>query len=81
MSQKPIRIEDDFQQFPKEDWETAQPESLTSFVKGQRVHHPSFGAGSIFQVEGSGDQEKVSVLFADQTIKKFVVKYARLAKV
>ena len=50
------------------------------FQKGQRVRHPTFGVGSIFQTEGSGDQQKVSVLFSDQTIKKFVAKYARLEK-
>ena len=46
-----------------------------------RVRHPSFGVGSIFQVEGSGDAMKVSVLFSDQTIKKFVAKYARLERI
>ena len=29
-------------------------------------------------VEGSGEMQKVSVLFQDHTSKKFVVKYARL---
>jgi DNA helicase-2/ATP-dependent DNA helicase PcrA len=51
------------------------------FSKGQRVRHPTFGVGSIFQTEGSGEQQKVSVLFSDQTIKKFVAKYARLERV
>lgn len=51
------------------------------FAKGMKVRHPTFGVGSIFQVEGQGDQEKVSVLFTDQTIKKFVTKYARLERV
>jgi DNA helicase-2/ATP-dependent DNA helicase PcrA len=43
-----------------------------------RVKHPTFGIGSVFETEGAGDMLKVSVLFSDQTIKKFVVKYARL---
>ncbi len=51
------------------------------FSKGQKVRHPTFGVGSIFQTEGNGEQQKVSVLFADQTIKKFVAKYARLEKI
>ncbi len=46
--------------------------------RGQRVRHPIFGVGSVFQVEGHGDQQKVSVLFADQSLKKFMVKHARL---
>ncbi len=50
----------------------------SKYRKGMRVLHPTFGSGSVFEVEGHGDQQKVSVLFADQTIKKFVAKYARL---
>lgn len=52
-----------------------------SFHKGMRVRHPTFGVGSVFATEGSGDSLKVSVMFADNTIKKFIVKYARLEKV
>jgi DNA helicase-2/ATP-dependent DNA helicase PcrA len=51
-----------------------------SFSKGMNVRHPTFGFGSVFEVEGSGEQQKITVLFADQTIKKFVAKYARLEK-
>ncbi len=69
----------DFQAFP--DYDGDAPAANGEFVKGQRVRHPTFGVGSIFQTEGSGDQQKVSVLFADQTIKKFVAKYARLERV
>lgn len=50
-------------------------------TNGMRVRHPTFGVGTIYQTEGAGDQMKVSVLFADQTIKKFVAKYARLERV
>jgi DNA helicase-2/ATP-dependent DNA helicase PcrA len=49
--------------------------------KGMKVRHPTFGVGTIYQTEGAGDQQKVSVLFSDQTIKKFVAKYARLERV
>ncbi len=52
--------------------------SSKSYAKGMRVRHPTFGVGSIYQVEGSGEMQKVSVVFHDQTFKKFVVKYARL---
>ncbi|HAG91184.1 MAG TPA: ATP-dependent DNA helicase, partial [Bdellovibrionales bacterium] len=52
--------------------------SARSFQKGMRVRHPTFGVGSIFQVEGSGDTQKVSVVFQDQSFRKFVAKYARL---
>lgn len=61
----------DYDEFPE----------ANGYAKGQKVRHPTFGVGSIFQTEGNGDQQKVSVLFADQTIKKFVAKYARLEKI
>lgn len=46
--------------------------------KGLKVKHPTFGIGSIYEIEGTGDTEKVSVLFRDNTIRKFITKYARL---
>lgn len=48
------------------------------YTKGMRVRHPTFGVGSVYQVEGGGEMQKVSVVFHDQTFKKFVAKYARL---
>lgn len=51
-----------------------------ALTNGMRVRHPTFGVGTIYQTEGSGEQMKVSVLFSDQTIKKFVAKYARLER-
>lgn len=65
------------QDFP--DYESGSSER-SGFQKGQKVRHPTFGVGSVYQTEGSGDQQKISVLFSDQTIKKFVAKYARLEK-
>ena len=53
----------------------------SGYDKGQRVRHPTFGVGAIFAAEGSGDDLKISVLFQDNTIKKFVAKYARLEKI
>ncbi len=52
-----------------------------AFQKGDRVRHPIFGVGSIFQVEGEGDGQKVSVLFNDKSLKKFMIKHARLERV
>ncbi|OFZ14029.1 MAG: ATP-dependent DNA helicase [Bdellovibrionales bacterium RBG_16_40_8] len=52
-----------------------------NYKRGERVRHPIFGTGSIFQVEGSGEQQKVSVLFADKSLKKFMAKAARLERV
>jgi len=53
----------------------------TGLSKGHKVRHPTFGVGSVYATEGSGDQQKVSVVFADHTVKKFVLKYAKLERV
>ncbi|MFN7728115.1 MAG: ATP-dependent helicase, partial [Bdellovibrio sp.] len=65
----------DSQDFP--DYDDSMGGSL---AKGMKVRHPTFGIGTVFQTEGDGEQQKVSVLFSDQTIKKFVAKYARLER-
>ncbi|PWU19403.1 MAG: ATP-dependent DNA helicase [Bdellovibrio sp.] len=71
-----------FRSSPDEDFEIQGfPDEVREFARGSKVRHPTFGVGTVYQTEGSGDQLKVSVLFADQTIKKFVAKYARLEKV
>ena len=51
-----------------------------AFKKGMRVRHPSYGGGQILQVEGNGPDTKVTVVFGDNTVKKFVAKYARLER-
>ena len=67
------------QQMPSyENFSDEPPSQSTPLEKGSRVKHPSFGIGSVFKVEGQGDNLKVSVLFANKTSKKFIVKYARL---
>lgn len=72
----------DSQSFPDDDDSSKDSSSVkAAYSKGMRVKHPTFGMGSVYATEGSGDDLKVSVLFADQTIKKFVVKYARLERI
>lgn len=69
-----------FDPFP--DYENdSHDHSTKTYQKGMRVRHPTFGVGSIHQVEGSGDTQKVSVIFQDQSFRKFVAKYARLERV
>jgi DNA helicase-2/ATP-dependent DNA helicase PcrA len=72
---------DDTQDFPDYEESVTGSEASAGYQKGMRVRHPTFGSGSIYAVEGNGDDTKVSVLFADQTLKKFVVKYARLERI
>lgn len=69
---------DESQDFPdyENDGGSAEP-----FTKGMRVRHPTFGAGTVYATEGTGDNFKVSVMFTDNTVKKFVVKYARLERI
>lgn len=69
----------DSQGFP--DYEEVGEGGGMSYQKGMRVRHPTFGVGSVFATEGSGDGLKVSIMFADNTVKKFIVKYARLERV
>ncbi len=66
----------DFDVMP--DYEHSSDNEGAGYAKGMRVRHPTFGVGSIYQVEGDGEMQKVSVIFTDKTFKKFVVKYARL---
>ncbi len=75
-----MNVEDEPQYFSDDEYSQV-PTSSSGYSKGQRVRHPTFGVGSIFSLEGSGADLKISVLFQDQTIKKFVAKYARLEKV
>ncbi len=79
-SKKSSDYDDDSQEFPDYEMSDSTSGAGSGYQKGQRVRHPTFGVGSVFQTEGLGDQQKVSVLFADQTIKKFVVKFARLER-
>jgi DNA helicase II / ATP-dependent DNA helicase PcrA len=66
----------DHQRFPNDLSSSFESE----YTRGMKVRHPTFGVGSVYATEGIGDQLKVSILFSDSTIKKFVVKYARLEK-
>lgn len=73
------KAEDDVQYFPDE--VPSYSSHSSGLQKGHKVRHPTFGVGSVYSLEGDGDNLKVSVLFTDQSIKKFVAKYARLERV
>lgn len=70
-----------YEDFADESFDGDDSSSSLAFKKGMRVRHPTYGAGSIIGVEGSGNDLKVSVVFADNTVKKFVAKYARLERI
>ena len=51
------------------------------FIVGDDVMHSIFGAGKIMALSGTGENQRVGVVFKDGTRKKLIVKYANLKKV
>jgi DNA helicase-2/ATP-dependent DNA helicase PcrA len=45
---------------------------------GKRVRHAKYGVGTIIQIEGEGDDRKLTVSFQDYGPKKLVERYANL---
>lgn len=58
--------------------EYSSDQAAGAYHKGGKVRHPTFGVGTICQIEGQGDTQKVGVIFHDKSFRKFVTKYARL---
>ena len=42
------------------------------------VEHKIFGRGEVINIEGSGENSKVTILFNNNITKKFIFKYAKL---
>jgi DNA helicase-2/ATP-dependent DNA helicase PcrA len=57
-----------------------QPTGRRGFRPGQRVRHPKYGEGTVFQREGEGEDAKITVQFPRFGLKKLVEKYAQLEK-
>ena len=57
-----------------------QPSGKKGFKPGQRVRHPKYGEGTVYQREGHGDDAKITVQFPRFGLKKLVEKYAQLEK-
>ncbi|MDX1568641.1 MAG: 3'-5' exonuclease, partial [Longimicrobiales bacterium] len=55
-------------------------QDLPRLVKGERVSHPTFGAGTVREVSGFGRDMKVTVEFDTVGRKKLLVRYAGLEK-
>lgn len=70
--------DDVFDDSRSDDFSHEFDQELKGYSRGMRVRHPTYGMGSIFKVEGNGEAQKVSVLFTNKTVKKFVAKFARL---
>lgn len=55
--------------------------TFDDFRVGDMVEHSIFGVGKIMVLSGSGENQRVGVIFKDGTKKKLIVKYANLTKV
>ena len=51
------------------------------FRPGQKVRHPKYGEGLVYQREGEGEEAKITVQFPRFGLKKLVEKYAQLEAV
>ena len=58
----------------------AEPAGRTGFRPGQRVRHPKYGEGMVYQREGEGENAKITVQFHKFGLKKLIEKYAQLEK-
>jgi len=45
---------------------------------GTRVRHPNYGVGTIIEVDGDGEERKLTVSFRDHGTKKLVERFAKL---
>lgn len=64
----------DFDRMPN--YEEEKEPYLNHISKGSRVRHSKFGEGTIYKAEGQGSTQKVTVVFDDNSIKKFMTKHA-----
>ncbi|MFQ6607553.1 MAG: ATP-dependent helicase [Fidelibacterota bacterium] len=61
-----------------------QVRTVTSFndlKRGDKVEHKVFGKGMVLSVSGSGESQKISVIFRGDIRKKLIAKYANLKRI
>ena len=58
----------------------AEPTGKRGFHPGQKVRHPKYGEGTVYQREGEGEEAKITVQFPRFGLKKLVEKYAQLER-
>ncbi len=58
-----------------------EPKGKKGFRPGQKVRHPKYGEGTVYQREGDGEDAKITVKFPRFGLKKLVEKYAQLEQV
>jgi DNA helicase-2/ATP-dependent DNA helicase PcrA len=57
-----------------------EPKGKKGFRPGQKVKHPKYGEGTVYQREGDGEDAKITVQFPRFGLKKLVEKYAQLER-
>ncbi len=57
-----------------------EPKGRKGFRPGQKVKHPKYGEGTVYQREGDGEEAKITVQFPRFGLKKLVEKYAQLER-
>jgi DNA helicase-2/ATP-dependent DNA helicase PcrA len=57
-----------------------EPTGRRGFRPGQKVKHPKYGEGTVYQREGDGEDAKITVQFPRFGLKKLVERYAQLER-
>ncbi|MGB8013729.1 MAG: 3'-5' exonuclease, partial [Terriglobales bacterium] len=57
-----------------------EPTGKRGFRPGQKVKHPKYGEGTVYQREGDGEDAKITVQFPRFGLKKLVERYAQLER-
>jgi DNA helicase-2/ATP-dependent DNA helicase PcrA len=55
--------------------------TFNDFAVGDFIEHVIFGVGKIMALSGTGENQRVGVVFKDGLKKKLIVKYANLKKI
>ncbi len=66
--------------FARPKMQIQEPAGRRGFRPGQKVKHPKYGEGTVFQREGDGEDAKITVQFPRFGLKKLVEKYAQLER-
>jgi DNA helicase II / ATP-dependent DNA helicase PcrA len=66
--------------FTRPKMQAEEPKGRRGFRPGQKVRHPKYGEGTVYQREGDGEEAKITVQFPRFGLKKLVEKYAQLEK-
>jgi DNA helicase-2/ATP-dependent DNA helicase PcrA len=60
---------------------SAAKKGVVEFETGDQVKHPKWGVGTVLFKNGTGERQKVIVVFPEQGQKKLMAAMAKLTKV